>query len=75
MCIRDSTRTPTSVVVIKERGRTLGRTDIELAAGAPVVAEVACDEAIARAIDSGLTNVRLPRKLIRSMAQVLRDEV
>ena len=62
---------PSGVVVIKEPRRSLGRADVESAAQAPVVAEVAFDPDIARAIDAGLVAARLPRSLLRRMGQVL----
>lgn len=62
---------PTGVVLVDERDRALGRTDVEAVVGAPVVAQVAVDPAIARAIDAGMTTARLPRSLVRSMASVI----
>lgn len=64
---------PTGVVLIRERGRALGRADVEAVVDAPVVAQVAFDVAIARAIDAGLIGKRLPRALLRSMARVIPD--
>lgn len=54
---------PTDIVLVKEPGRALGAADIERAVGAPVVAEVPFDPAIARAIDAGLLSSRLPLAL------------
>ena len=64
---------PSAVIVIKEPGRHLGRADVEAAAGAPVVAELAIDRSISGAIDSGLVQARLPRRLVRTVARVLAD--
>ena len=54
---------PTGVVLVLEPGRALGAADIERAVGAPVVATVPYDPAVARAVDSGLLAARLPRTL------------
>ena len=62
---------PDGVVVIKEQGRHLGRADVELACGAPVLAEVAFDCAISRSIDVGLARARLPRLLLRRLGRVV----
>ena len=59
------------VVVIKEEGRHLGRADVELACGAPVVAEVAFDCTISRSIDVGLARARLPRLLLRRLGRLV----
>lgn len=59
---------PTGVVVVREPGRVLGRSDVERVVGAPVVAEVEVDPAVARAVDAGLlANPRLPRALSRAL--------
>lgn len=68
---RETPVSPTGVVMIEERGRSLGRSDIEAVVGAPVIAQVAVDPAIARAIDAGLMSSRLPRTLVRSMGSVI----
>ena len=64
---------PTGVIVIKEPGRHLGRPDVEAAAGAPVIAELAIDRSVSGAIDSGLVQAHLPRRLVRTIARVLAD--
>jgi hypothetical protein len=51
---------PNGIVLVDEPGRALRATDIEAALGAPVVAEVPLDPAIARAVDAGLLVARLP---------------
>jgi hypothetical protein len=49
-----STVRPTGIVLVREPGRALGPPEIEAAVGAPVVATVLVDPAIARAVDAGL---------------------
>lgn len=61
------------VVLVREQGRHLGRADVEAAAGAPIVAEIAFDSAISRSIDAGLARSRLPRRLVRTMSEVVRS--
>jgi len=70
--IRETDLVASGVVVLKEPGRVLGRSDIEAVAGAPVLAEIAVDQAIARSIDSGLLARRLPRRLVRVLGTVVR---
>jgi MinD superfamily P-loop ATPase len=60
---------PSGVVVVREPGRVLSRGDVERVVGAPVLAEVESDPAVARAVDAGLLVTRLPR----SLAKALRD--
>lgn len=59
---------PSQIVLLTEPGRALGRHDVERAVGAPVVAEVAVDPQVARAVDAGLLTTRLPRGLARDLA-------
>jgi hypothetical protein len=47
-------------VLIDEPGRALRARDIECGLGAPVVATVLLDPAIARAVDAGLLLARVP---------------
>ncbi len=61
---------PTGVVLVDEPGRALRRDDIERAIGAPVVAELLLDPAVARAVDSGLLIARLPRPFRRRLEAV-----
>ena len=58
---------PDGVVLVVEPGRALGSRDVEHALGAPVVARVSHDPAIARAVDAGLLRARLPRLLRREL--------
>ena len=55
------------VVLVVEPGRALGRRDVERAVGAPVVAEVPYDPAVARSVDSGLLSSRLPWSLSHTL--------
>jgi hypothetical protein len=57
--VRQQTR-PTGLVLVEEPGRALRAGDIEASLGAPVVATVLLDPAIARAVDAGLLLARLP---------------
>lgn len=58
---------PSAVVLIDEPGRSLGRLDVEEVLGVPVVAQVAWDAGVARAVDAGLLVDRLPRALARAL--------
>ena len=55
------------VVLVAEPGRSLTASDVSRAIGAPVVAEVAVDPAIARAVDAGLLAARLPKSMVKSL--------
>ncbi len=61
---------PTAVVLITEPDRWLRRGDVEDVLGVPVAAEIAWAPAIAKAVDSGLLNGRMPRRLAHSMRAV-----
>lgn len=58
---------PSGVVLVTEPGRALGRRDVEEVLGVPVRAEIAVDDAVARAVDAGLLGRRLPRSLERAL--------
>jgi hypothetical protein len=60
---------PSEIVLVTEPGRSLTRLDVEDCLGAPVVAEVAVDPAVARAVDAGLLATRLPRGLARDLTR------
>lgn len=60
---------PSEIVLLTEPGRSLGRHDVEDCIGAPVVAEIAVDPAVARAVDAGLLAARLPRALARELGR------
>jgi MinD superfamily P-loop ATPase len=65
-----TSRRPTGVVIVREPGRALGRRDVEQVVGAPVVAEVPLDPAVARAVDAGLLAARLPATLCKQLRGV-----
>lgn len=56
---------PDGIVLIEEPGRSLSGADLEHTIGAPIVARILLDPAIARAVDSGLLVSRLPRPFRR----------
>lgn len=60
---------PSEIVLLTEPGRSLSRLDVEDCIGAPVVAEVAVDPGVARAVDAGLLARRLPRGLARELGR------
>ena len=60
---------PSEVVLLTEPGRSLTRADVEDCIGAPVVAEVAVDPQVARAVDAGLLATRLPRTLAKELGR------
>lgn len=61
---------PTGIVLIAEPGRALRAGDVESAVGAPVLATVAVDPAVARAVDAGLLAARLPRLMERDLRRI-----
>ena len=54
-------------MLIDEPGRALRPRDVEHSIGAPVVATLALDPAVARAVDAGLLLSRIPRVVARSL--------
>lgn len=58
---------PSAIVLVSEPGRALRAADVETAIGAPVIATVALDPAVARAVDAGLLSARLPRIIQRDL--------
>ena len=62
---------PSGVVLVTEAGRALGRRDVEEVLGVPVRAEVAVEEAVARAVDAGLLARRVPRPLERALRPIV----
>lgn len=58
---------PTGVILIDEPGRALRAADIESAIGAPIVATLLIDPAVARAVDAGLLMTRLPAAFQRRL--------
>ena len=64
------TTPPHGVIVITEPGRALGVHDVESVVGAPVLAEIPFDPAIARAVDAGLLAGRVPILLAKHLVDV-----
>jgi hypothetical protein len=60
---------PSSVVLVREPGRSLTALDVEQTLHVPVRAEVAVEPAVARAVDAGLLASRLPRVLVRALRE------
>jgi hypothetical protein len=58
---------PTGVVLVEEPGRAMRARDVESALDAPVVATLALDPAVARAVDAGLLAARIPRLIQREL--------
>ena len=61
---------PTGIVLVDEPGHALTPRDVEHAVGAPVVATVSYDPAVARAVDAGMLGSRLPRVICRELRRV-----
>lgn len=61
---------PSGVVVVRDAGRSLSLVDVEETVGAPVLAEVAVDPSVARAVDAGLARGRIPRGLAEVLGSV-----
>ena len=61
---------PTGIVLVTEPGRSLGTDDVERSVGAPVVAKVPLDPAVARAVDAGLLRTRLPRSIAHAASLI-----
>ena len=64
------TTKPNGIIVITEPGRALGVHDVESVVGAPVLAEIPFDPAIARAVDAGLLAGRVPTLLAKHLVNV-----
>jgi hypothetical protein len=60
---------PSGVVVLHEPARSLQAADVAAAVGAPVLAQVPYEAAVARAVDRGELASRLPRSLERALRQ------
>lgn len=63
---------PSGLVVVAEPGRSLRPLDAAAVVGAPVLAELGYDPAVARAVDAGLLATRLPAVLARAAEGLLR---
>lgn len=61
----------TGAVVVHEPGRALGVVDVERALGVRVVAEIAWDPGVARAVDAGLLAHRLPAALRHAAGRLM----
>ena len=61
---------PSGVVLVTEAGRALTRSDCERAIGAPVLATVAVDPDIARAVDAGMLRTRVPKGALKSLGRL-----
>lgn len=66
---------PDGIVLVEEPGRALTAADVATSIGAPVVARVPLDPAVARAVDAGLLAASLPKGMLRSLRDVARREV
>ncbi|WP_420639497.1 hypothetical protein [Candidatus Poriferisocius sp.] len=64
---------PTGVVLVAEAGRALTRSDCERAIGAPVLATVAVDPDIARAVDAGMLRTRVPKGAVKALGRLLAE--
>lgn len=59
---------PSGIVIVREPGRTLSAIDLAGAIGAPILADVAVDPALARSVDAGLAFARPPRRFGAALA-------
>lgn len=64
---------PSGVVLVAEAGRALTRSDCERAIGAPVLATVAVDPDIARAVDAGMLRTRVPKGAIKALGRLTEE--
>ena len=64
---------PSGVVLVAEPGRALTRSDCERAIGAPVLATVAVDPEIARAVDAGMLRTRVPKGAMRALGRLIEE--
>jgi hypothetical protein len=66
---------PHGIVVLAEAGRPLTGADVSDVVGAPVIAQVPVEAAVARIIDAGLLLARLPRlSTFQSLARLLQAQ-
>ncbi|MDE0604072.1 MAG: hypothetical protein OXI18_06660 [bacterium] len=66
---------PSGVVLVAEAGRALTRSDCERAIGTPVVATLAIDPNIARAVDAGMLRTRVPMESARALSALVGDDL
>ncbi len=64
---------PSGVVLVTEAGRALNRSDCERATGTPVLATVAVDPDIARAVDAGMLRTRVPKGAVRVLGRLFEE--
>lgn len=64
---------PSGVVLVAEAGRALTKSDCERAIGAPVLATVAVDPEIARAVDAGMLRTRVPKGAVRALGRLIEE--
>ena len=64
---------PSGVVLVSEAGRALTRSDCERAIGAPVLATVAVDPDVARAVDAGMLRTRVPKGAIKALGRLTEE--
>ncbi|MCY4271715.1 MAG: hypothetical protein OXF00_03620 [bacterium] len=64
---------PSGVVLVAEAGRALTRSDCERAIGAPVLATVAVDPGIARAVDAGMLRTQVPKGAVRALSRLTEE--
>lgn len=57
-------RSAGSVVLLRERGRSISCADVEIVAKANAVAEIDIDQRVYRCVDAGLLSARLPKRLL-----------
>lgn len=58
------------IVLVTEPGRVLSASDVTQATGRPVVASIAIDPTVARAIDAGIITSRRPRPLAAQLRRL-----
>ncbi len=62
---------PDGAVLVAEPGRSLGAADVAAVAGAPVVAEIRCEPQLARLVDAGLLQQRIPKGIERALVDLV----
>lgn len=62
---------PDGIIVINEPARALTAADVQRTINAPVIAEIAQEPAIARAVDAGLLATRIPQASRRAFADLV----
>jgi hypothetical protein len=62
---------PDGAIIVDDHHHALTRADVARSIGVPVVAEIAVDPAVARAVDAGLLAARVPSSLVRPLRHLL----